>query len=132
MEQVVKERYYTSCTVLFLIHDTKVLGKHWIYLFVTHSALPMQRILVLRDWVGVQNHLVISHFVYLCRDQLKLQLDNQQSSGEALNIDAGLFRFRSKTLATVATNNRLTSGDIVTANTTQNGNSLPRQGMCTT
>ena len=60
-----------------------------------------------------------------------MQLDNQQS-GEALNTGAGLFRFRSKTLATVASNNRLTSGDIVTANTTQNANSSPIQGMCTT
>lgn len=68
-------------------------------------------------------------FVYICRDQLKLLLDSQQSSGEALNTDAGLFRFRSKTVATVASNNRLTSGDVVTAKAT---NSLPRQGMCTT
>ena len=63
-----------------------------------------------------------------CRDQLKLQLDNQQSSGEALDIDAGLFRFRSKTLATVATNNRLSSGDVITARTIQNDNISPRQG----
>ena len=37
LEQVIKERYYTCCTISFLIHDTEVLGKDWIYLFVTHS-----------------------------------------------------------------------------------------------
>lgn len=67
-------------------------------------------------------------FLLTCRDQLKLQLDSQQSSGEALDIDPGRFRFRSKTLATVATNNRLTSGNVVAATTSHNGNISSRQG----
>ena len=65
---------------------------------------------------------------YNCRDQLKAQLDHQPSPGDVDLTDTSLFRFRSKTLATVAANNRLSSGNYIEAGRIPNGSTTLRQG----
>lgn len=67
------------------------------------------------------------------RDELRAQLDQKQSptSQVALDVDitdASQFRFRSKTIATVATNNQLSSVNNNDFGRIPNGSMAPTQG----
>ena len=62
------------------------------------------------------------------RDDLKTLLDQSRSSVDVDLTDTSQFRFRSKTLATVATNNRQSSVGKTDVNRITNGNITPGQG----